>query len=403
MVLDELRSSSSKTAFIQDGKDYQDVPLDWMFRPNIPRVWTVDFDQSRILLDRHDFHLVYHFNVPDQEKLNVFRMPHYEPLDLPTRIPKQALKPSSWVPLDVIPEQLNDLVYRIVSDYHHAFLDSGDNLSSEQGFQRLSLGILSCFTLNFSTQIREPAQFDASTTTLIHKTYSRDYCRWRSWGMPPVVLTVNLGSTVIIFTQRIDNAATLVQDHYLEIMSGSTSTITYVVCSLFEVQLFLRNDKVFESTIVSMFLYSSHSPPSTTAVRWILNAIHGSYYPLRTRLHGLPVELQEQVLDFVSVCEIDRAYYASILNIGISFDWKSNKMHLKLLKKSNMNRHINAVHAEQMVIFHDQYVGVAYQPDRRKTGECKWSRKHCCLPFEENEHHTLPDRSESRRNAGLTT
>ena len=66
-------------------------------------------------------------------------------------------------------------------------------------------------------------------------------------------------------------------------------------------------------------------------MRWKLNAIHGHGYPLHAPIHDLPIELQEMILDFATDGSgVDRAVYATVLGIGIPFQWKAGILPLKL-------------------------------------------------------------------------
>ncbi|KAF2715640.1 hypothetical protein K504DRAFT_497516 [Pleomassaria siparia CBS 279.74] len=266
-----------------------------------------------------------------------------------TMLPKQL---SAWTPPAVVPQRLFDFVYRLVSDYSHSWYSSGLCSDNSRGLQQLGFGILSCFTLNFKA--------GANPT---RPNYG--LVRWRTWSSAPIIPTVVLGNTVILFSTILDNAARLAQDHYMEVAFEEPirPDMTYVVTSMTHIQLFRKTQTTFSSTPISLFLSDAH-PPSPKAFSWLLNAIHGHCYTLTTHIHRLPVELHETILDYVSNCDIDRAMYASLLDIGVPFDWTvlhdKSRTPLRLLKLRNRINYKD-MHILQYVTFWDNYLGLVYQ------------------------------------------
>ena len=385
-LLYSLRSAHPDTPFDQGGIDFQNEPLDWAFRPNIPRVWTVDFDQGRLFLDRPFHHKTMTFEIPLLQPVNIYWLPKYTPDLLPLPSYGPSLIDFSWKPPDIIPLQLFNLVYRLVFDYYHNWMNN--SWRSTEISQQLAFGILSCFTLNFDAK--------ADVTENVYKLFplQRNLRTWRTWASPPVIHTINLQGCVIIYTTNIQDAYRLVHDHYLEVYSirHPLQSVTYVVTSLLHVQIFKRLSSGFKATFVCPFLsgtfnskdsisIQARSYQGKTAIRWILNAIHAAHYPLATRLHELPTELQERVLDFASDCEVGRALYGGILGIGVPFSWTKKGVPLKLLTSASSEhpKPINSSEPEQMVVFWDKYIAMSYQPDDRES-ECKWGWSNCCLP-----------------------
>lgn len=203
---------------------------------------------------------------------------------------------------------------------------------------------------------------------------------WRAWPSPQIVPAIYLNGVYFIFTERISDAMSLVNDHYVDVAfdpskhiadtdffsdttwcCNPTCNITYIVTSITHIQVYRKAQRSVKCTPVEPF-FDGQNPPSEIAVRWMLNAIHGDAYPLTTRIHKLPLELQEMILDYASGGEIDRAYYAGILGLGIPFEWKSGGMPLKRLKLSK-NRKISETFHEQQIHFWNNFVGITYQPD----------------------------------------
>ncbi|KAF2789438.1 hypothetical protein K505DRAFT_328237 [Melanomma pulvis-pyrius CBS 109.77] len=334
------------------------------FRADHPQVWTVDFDQERVFLDRENLHLVHPCSRYGMFKLRIERFEPYTPADLPPWKPTQLHR--CWTLPDVIPQQLFDLVYRLVSDYYRSWYGRRFSIESPRGLQQLGFGLLSCLTLNFKTTSWHPDTFNSDSWPW-ETNMSSNLLRWRTWPTPPVVPTIDLGRVVIIFTARLEDAARLVQTHYMQAIGKTTNRPSpfpdtiYVVTTLRALQVFKKTQTTTEATFAVSFLYDDGTL-SPVAVRWFLNAIHGHGYPLTTQIHRLPIEIQELILENASTCDIDRAVYASILGIGVPFNWKSGNIPLKHLELLNI-RHINGIHPEQRLMFWGEYMGLSYQPD----------------------------------------
>jgi hypothetical protein len=64
------------------------------------------------------------------------------------------------------------------------------------------MGLLSCFTLNFSVKNEYLEGADAQ------------FSQWRTWPRPQVISTVSLGATQILITENMLEASTLVHEHF---------------------------------------------------------------------------------------------------------------------------------------------------------------------------------------------
>jgi hypothetical protein len=126
---------------------------------------------------------------------------------------KQVLISSSTAaaPCDIVPDALFNLVYRLSSDYERNWQSAG--LTTDRyGIHCLAMGILSCFTLNVS--IREIPRRLIHRHPYLVQTDPSNMLQWRQWPSPQVISTVNLGKTQIMFTERIDLAVSLVDEHF---------------------------------------------------------------------------------------------------------------------------------------------------------------------------------------------
>ncbi|CAO2652379.1 Nn.00g006620.m01.CDS01 [Neocucurbitaria sp. VM-36] len=334
-----------------------------------PLVWTIDFDQNRLFYDRDGMHLVYHFSLPDGKPIRLRHFRPYIPIQLPIKplMHSAAICSQLSAPPDTIPLQLFDFVYRIVSDYE--FNWRINKFTTERyGLQQLANGLLSCFTLNFKAQ-KIPPKNTSGSSYFCKRPRKENLLRWRAWPSPPVVPTVSLEDTHILFTERIEEAMVLVNEHFasvglarLVLSNRLGATAQYVVTSIREIQYFRKTHQSASCTPVSSF-FNGQDPPSRTGVQWMLSAIHGHAYPLRAPIHDLPVELQEIILDYATDGSvIDRAVYASVLGIEVAFEWKEDTLPLRLCDLSKY-RKLDESKSEHQVLFWDDYVGLSYQAD----------------------------------------
>lgn len=279
----------------------------------------------------------------------------------------------------MIPQQLFDLVYRLASDYERNWRETGLTIERD-GLHQLATGLLSCFTLTFRVQ-----KIDARAVHLapyIEQPNPSSLLRWRAWPSPPVVSIVSLGYTQIIFTEDMCQAMTLVQEHFAsEIMCQDDPhylgryydqrkryqfdvTVHYIVTSIREIQYFKMSQYDISATPAIPF-FNGEDLPFKTGVRWMLNAIHGEHYPIRSSLYNLPLELQEMILDYASEDEtslIGRAVYASLLGIGVPFRWTEDRVPLRSCELSK-RRLLSSESAEHQVSIWSTYVGLSYQKE----------------------------------------
>jgi hypothetical protein len=359
-----------------------------------PLVWTLDLDQNRMFYDRCGQHLFYEFSMPEKTPIRLRDFKPYVPMPLPGLTSKQVFLASSLAaaPRDVVPHALFNLVYRLASDYEHNWRSTG--LTTERyGLHCLAMGILSCFTLNISSQ-------EIPCKLLRRRLYCTrpdpsNMLQWRQWPSPQVVPTVSLGKTQIIFTERMDLAVSLVHDHFNDLIARQlghiedhdfremiqtatrngawwlTNEIHYIVTSVREIQYFTRTFKANEPRMTMtpvIPFFDGTGPPSEMGVRWLLNAIHAETYPLCTRIHKLPVELQEMILNHARppalYNTLDRAFFATRLNLGIPFNFSSSG-HPIVLREFSQERSLDKHESEFQILIWGTYVGMTYQVCKR--------------------------------------
>jgi hypothetical protein len=101
------------------------------------------------------------------------------------------------------------------------------------------------------------------------------------------------------------------------------------------------------------------------AHHWISSARRITF---TTHLHKLPLELQELTLSHITPCDIERAKYAALLDIGIPFAWSvTHEREIVPLRLLNMQhpsrpRQISKTYPKQDITIWEDYLGLSYQP-----------------------------------------
>jgi hypothetical protein len=318
------------------------------------------------------------------------------PRELPLQSSKQLSKMCSCAaaPRDVVPDRLYRVVYRLASDYERNWRESGFSIQRD-GLHNLALGLLSCFTLELDVQ--QVDRFDIHTFKHSSRVNPHNLLRWRTWPSPQVVTTVSLGTTQIIFTERMDSAVSLVHEHFANVVlkdigqfvykrsdyktpqarlpiirrgyNGFYVKVHYVVTSVKEIQCFTKVHSKHKTTMVCTPIetfFSGTGPPSETGLRWLLNAIYRYTYPVSTQIHRLPIELQEMILNYtfppLTSNVFSRAIFAAQLDIGMPFHFKQLRHSFRTCD-FNEKRAMNSRQPEYQVRIWGDYVGMSYQLD----------------------------------------
>ncbi|KAH7081088.1 hypothetical protein FB567DRAFT_532434 [Paraphoma chrysanthemicola] len=412
VLLSHILSGSSKedahNELYNALSDFGDFSTDWnhgsgelphpALREDCPLVWTVDFNEDRAFYDRDGQHLVYQFSMPERHALRHKDFQSYSPMQLPILhlTEAQAACSTDSAPRDVIPQTLFDLVYRFATDYERNWQTS--SLTDDRyGLHPLALGILSCFTLNITTQKVAAANLHMYKYRV--RADHNNLLKWRTWPSN-IVTTVSLGSTQVIVTKRMDLATSLVHEHFSELVwddyfprykhdfydrvpdnfpplnrRHTYVEVQYVVTSIRQIQCFKLiwdfGRRRLECTPLIDF-FGGDGPPSETGVRWLLNAIHRETYPIHNPIHGLPPEIQEMILEYscpsLSHNMFDRAIFAAKLGIGVPFSFHEKTFPLRRCTLTK-ERKIDTNEPEYHIFIWNEYVGMTYQVDKGRRGK----------------------------------
>lgn len=339
-------------------------------------------DQGRIFYDREGVHLMFESPLPANHSLKLRHFQPYVQIELPMHRSKQMTTVCSPMvaPSDTIPQSLYDLVYGLAKDYEYNWRSSGFT-AERDGLHHLAMGILSCFTLNIDPDKIEPEGF-AQDEWCAKWVDPGNFLCWRTWPHQQIITTISMGETQIIFTTRMDQAMMLVHEHFSSNILGQfgragsyanrlhnscQSELLYIVTSISKIQCFRVSLKEGQTTVsctpVETF-FNGCDPPTERGVRWLLNAIHGKNYPLRTPIHNLPLELQEMIFcyafPFIEGNIFKGAILRAELNIGIPFNFRSGDDPV-VSCGLGMERELDLEESDYRIRIWNWYVGITYQ------------------------------------------
>lgn len=177
---------------------------------------------------------------------------------------------------------------------------------------------------------------------------------------------VPVGNTRIILTQNLESAITLIRMDSSSPRNGSststrrmrTDTVTYLVLSVTHIVLCRIVDGILRYTKPEPFLNGT-DPLSDAAICLLIFATLPTYP--HTLLHRLPEELQNMILDRISLGSIEGARVGCMLGLGSPFSWRSEGKQLKR-EQGHRNR-TRYTPVEQQIWFEDHHSGVVYKCD----------------------------------------
>ncbi|KAI1336540.1 hypothetical protein F5Y15DRAFT_394112 [Xylariaceae sp. FL0016] len=209
---------------------------------------------------------------------------------------------------------------RLLADFAFQWRHILGGRYNQSTFQKLATAIIRIVTLDFNVQeATTPRQGNGGYHIWLHSLPE-----WESFSGH----IVRVGGVSIVLSQHPRHAVTLIRNDYQEYIiskaehrssEASTASRTYFIVSIREV-MFYRIDSESERCTSPERLFDGTLPPSNAAMEQLLEAVQNSG-PMTT-LNKLPVEVQDGILDYVSVGPIQRAVVGCLLNIGSPFTWR---------------------------------------------------------------------------------
>lgn len=142
---------------------------------------------------------------------------------------------------------------------------------------------------------------------------------------------VYFGKVYVVVCHSIQEGILMVRKHATS--PESTATNLYMILSIKHVMLCrATGPNVFEYTVPERLFNGNPDaePPSALALDYLIWAVTPSVRPNSTRLHLLPIEVQDNILKFVSVGSVAAAKIGCLLSLGSVFQWKDGVFNISL-------------------------------------------------------------------------
>ncbi|KEZ46220.1 hypothetical protein SAPIO_CDS1106 [Scedosporium apiospermum] len=335
---------------------------------HLKSIWTFDLDDDVLRLDKKDLNLQVPLNLVRFRSITIADFEPYQP---PLARSKHSLQsvfvfPRSWTNMTrngvdrsqllrykaLVPILLADFVYQ----WRHVFGGRYNNAT----FRRLAFAIIKIATLDF--RVEEVTQPRPPIAT--HFIWINDLPDWEPFSGD----IVRVGGVSIVISQHIPHAVSLILKDFAKRNRQSAqdpqdpqnqlpgNSLTYLVFSVKEVILF-RMSRQGERHSRTLRLFDGVEPPSDEAIDLLLEATQTSVPT--TRLHHLPMELQDAAIRNVAAGPIESARVGCILNAGSVFTWRRNNRSIRRQEVRAFRSPQSPV--ESQIFFGDSFSGLAYK------------------------------------------
>lgn len=273
----------------------------------------------------------------------------------------EYLSEPTWDPEYDASEQQIAIIGRILEDFSHQWRHVLRSRYNDSTFRRLARAILRIATLDF--EITEVASFRSAIPGSL--VALRDLPRWEPFGNR----IVHLGRIPIVLCQHLTHSISAIRNdfgpHGAHYRSKSTphvagDSVTYLVLSVREVFMY----KAYFDGFHNPPIYTKPEPlldgigvPSRRAIEYLLMAA-----PCRspaTRIHNLPVELQDMVLKEVSAGPVEAARIGCMLALGSTFRWETGDHTIS--RQDTFASRSSSSPVESQIWFDGCFSGLAYQ------------------------------------------
>lgn len=258
----------------------------------------------------------------------------FEPLSPPSSS-LQALKfhsiTPSWEPEVVVPERTRAFTHRLLRDFgyqwRHILRHSWNAITSRV----LVRAIIRLSTLDF--EVREVAKWRGGG--------QRGRFVWVTmlpeWE-PFTTNVVRVGRVQVVICHTIEEGLLMTQEHAASqalkigedtlVPEAGSANADYVILSVKHIMLCrLGGSTELEYTRREQ-LYNGIDPPSALALDYLLWATANSSFP--TRLHSLPIEVQDLILGHLSAGPVEPARVGCLLGLGSEFAWRDGPASIEL-------------------------------------------------------------------------
>jgi hypothetical protein len=238
----------------------------------------------------------------------------------PRIIDISAFVPPYWQPNFPVAERVFTLVERIFSDFNFQWRHVLRCAYADTTFRKLARAVLSIAVLDFNV-----VEISGNMGTCANHS-GRPYVsniHLPSWE-PFLESTFNLGRTMVVLNQDLENALAWTRKHSREqlILQEKYRPNIYLLLSIRHIML-CRVDRHSNLSYTSSIPFlNGIDTPSSASITLIIQAFALAFPPPpHTPIHDLPIEMQNRILEAVSNGPIEAARLGALLGLGSPFTW----------------------------------------------------------------------------------
>jgi hypothetical protein len=327
----------------------------------IETVWTFDLDWDILRFDKKNQNLWVPLDLVRQRSVTISDFKPYEPPTIPEHTLVSFFSQPHWkagregLDLQCL-ERRKAFVSRVLTDFAFQWRHVLRGRYNTLTFRRLACAIIRITTLDFTVKEGPLRHVTDGFLVWLHNLPEWD---------PFSGHIVRVGGMSIVICQQIPHAVNLLRKDFLKqkescLERGSYRILdegfVYLILSVREIILYRINDKSDIFTKAER-LFDGTNPPSDEAMRLLLEFTQTIAPP--TPIRTLPVELQDMILEKVSVGPIESARVGCMLNTGSSFKWKCGDRDIE--REEHRRESTDSSPVESKICFGNYFSGIAYK------------------------------------------
>ncbi|KAF2476818.1 uncharacterized protein BDR25DRAFT_390589 [Lindgomyces ingoldianus] len=237
--------------------------------------------------------------------------------------PTHSLTTPCWRPQVLIDKRTREFTHRILRDFDRQWRHILRNSYNAITLRVLARALLLLSKLDFDIY-EETKQRHGRRGSHVWIT---QLPTWR----PLEAGIVCFGKVHAVVCHSIQEGISIVQKHATSLESIATNP--YMILSIKHIMLCrATSPNVFEYTAPERLFNGNPDtePPSTLALDYLIWAVTPSVRPNSTRLHLLPIEIQDNILKYVSAGSVAAAKIGCLLGVGSVFQWKDGVLNISL-------------------------------------------------------------------------
>ncbi|RSL91092.1 hypothetical protein CDV31_015544 [Fusarium ambrosium] len=320
-------------------------------------VWTLDLDKDVLFLETKDQLSVAPLEIGRQRPLT---FDDFKLLDLPQPPLEQAIPPGPYWEPEIDPFlREKSFLGRVLRDFAYTWRHVLRRQMNTTTFMKLAYATLWISTMDFT--ILERTGFE-------HITEGGPYIKvvdLPSWETPEATL-VKAGSTWFALVQDTEEGLDMVRRHVKDHSSrkdSPTNVVTYAILTLRRLTLCkVEGNELVWTRSETLFGDAPASDDAIDMLLWATNTT-GDTEPERTRLHLLPIEIHDRILDHATTSPVASAKLGCELGLGSPFSRADRGAKIRL---EEFKRHrYESSPVESQILFNGVMSGLSYKREPR--------------------------------------